>query len=72
MSALPTPIPDATVPLKYNTGKTALAIEYWLRAIFEGPPPHEGTGYGSVGVEVQNFRMDIHGMVRLRFPKEGV
>lgn len=64
----PLPAPEPS-PLKYNVGETAQAIEYWLRTIFEGEPPHAGTGWGTIIIEVESFRIaDVNGTVRRRFP----
>ncbi len=62
------PLPPVT--LKYNTGKTAEAIEFWLRLLFEGEQPHTGTGWGIIMIEVERFRVtDVHGTVKRRLPK---
>ena len=65
MSALPAT--DSS--LKYNVGETAQAIEHWLCTIFEGEPPHAGTGWGTIIIEAESFRIaDVNGTVRRRFP----
>lgn len=64
------PASEAPLPaLKYNVGEKAQAIEYWLRTIFEGEQPHAGTGWGTVIIEAENFRIaDVTGTVKRRFP----
>jgi hypothetical protein len=64
------PISDTPPPvLKYNVGEKAQAIEYWLQLIFEGKSPHAGTGWGTIIIEAENFRIaDVNGTVRRRFP----
>lgn len=69
MSSLPAS-DSSPPPLKYNRGETAQAIEFWLRTIFEGEPPHAGTGWGTIIIEAESFRIaNVNGTVRRKFLK---